>query len=297
VFGIRCFYNFGDNTINIYFVIEKILLINELTKKATINKIENEKRQISMKTIIKKVREMKLLKLSITHFICIIILCVFPKTTEAQIGVKIGTTVSSFYHTETKPNPNVGYDIDLRPYLGYDIEWAQLGNQKPVFLPFIGVYYNYQISNRFGLRPELSFTQKGVNFSQFDYERVIYKVKISYLEIPLSIAYKFIKKDKFVSEFYLGGYGAFKINAVKKVAIHNSKVEKTQIKCVENFEAGLHFGINFKHKIFEKFILFDIRFFQGLSNIFYMPDNQPKLYNSTQKTKNAGFNLIIGYEF
>jgi len=240
---------------------------------------------------------MKLLKVSIAHIICIYILCIFPVTTEAQIGVKLGTTISNFYYTDTEINPNIGYDIDLRPYLGYDIEWVQLGDQKPVFSPFFGVYYNFQILNRFGLRPELSFTQKGVSFSQSDYESIVYKVKISYLEIPLSIAYKFIKKDKFVSELYLGGYGAFKINAVKKVASNNSEVEKSQIECVENFEAGIHIGLNFKYKIFEKFILFDFRYFLGLSNIFYMPENQPKLYYDTQKTKITGINLTVGYEF
>ncbi len=240
---------------------------------------------------------MKLIKACIAHFILILFLCVFPDITNAQIGIKLGTSFSSFYYTDKQITPNIGYDIDLRPYLGYDIEWVQLGNQKAVFSPFIGVYYNFQISKRFGLRPELSFTQKGVNFNQSDFERIIYKVKISYLEIPFSLAYKFIKKDKFVSELYLGGYGAFKINAIKKVASHNSSIEKTQIKCVKNFETGLHFGINFKHKIFEKFILFDIRIFQGLSNVFFIPEAQPELYFNTQKTKIAGFNLTIGYEF
>jgi hypothetical protein len=240
---------------------------------------------------------MKLLKAGIAHFICIVIISALPETTEAQIGVKLGTTISSFNYTDKEMSPNIGYDIDLRPYLGYDIEWAQLGSQKPVYSPFIGVYYNYQISNRFGLRPELSFTQKGVNFSQSDYERVIFKVKISYLEIPVSVTFKFVKKDKFVSELYLGGYGAFKINAVKQVATHNSEVEKTQINCVENFEAGIHFGFSFKFMMFEKFFLFDIRSFIGLTDIFYMPDDQPGLYHETQKTKNTGFNLTVGYEF
>jgi len=85
--------------------------------------------------------------------------------------------------------------------------------------------------------------------------------------------------------------------AVKKVAFHNSSITKTQIKNVENFEAGLHFGINYKRKIFDKCILFDVRFFQGLSDIFYMQENQPKLYFNTQKTKISGLNLTIGYEF
>ncbi|MCF8405545.1 MAG: PorT family protein [Bacteroidales bacterium] len=240
---------------------------------------------------------MKFLKSNSFIFILIPILYLFPKTTEGQIGLKSGTTFSSFSYSDETINPNLGYDIDLRPYLGYDIEWVQLGDQKPVFGPFIGVYYNYPFAKRLSLRPELSFTQKGVNFSQRDYERIIYTVKISYLEIPLSVGCQYIEKEKFISELYLGGYGAIKINAVKKVASHNSEVEKTQLKSVENFETGLHLGLNFKYKIFEKFILLDVRFFNGLSNIFYMPEDQVKLYYTTPKTKNTGLNLTLGYEF
>lgn len=239
---------------------------------------------------------MKILKTRTASLNFIFILIVFVSTTEAQIGVKMGTTLSSFSYSNEDVNPNLSYDIDLRPYLGYDIEWVQLGEQKALFSPYIGVYYNYQFAKRLGARLGLDFTQKGVNFSQREYERIIYRVKINYLELPLSIGCQFIKKEKFISEIYIGGYGAFKINAVKKVAYDNSEVRKTQLNCVENFEAGLHFGLNFKYKIFEKFFLMDIRVFSGLTDIFYMPEDQIRLYYSTPKTKIAGINLTFGYE-
>lgn len=224
-------------------------------------------------------------------------LCVFHLSTNAQFGFKLGTTVSSFYYSDTKPNPNIGYDIDLRPYLGYDIEWVQLGNQKPVMYPYLGSFYNFQFSNWFSLQPELSFTQKGVSFSQNEYEQITYKVKISYLEMPLSMAFKFINKEKFFSAFILGGYGAYKLSGIKIVASHNSGKEKTKIDCIENFEAGYHLGLNFKQVIFDQDILFEIRFFQGLTDLFYMPADQPKLYYETQKTKSTGFHISLGYAF
>lgn len=238
-----------------------------------------------------------MLKLNIAHLTCILILWGFPEVSMAQFGAKLGTTISSFYYTDKEMNPNLSYDIDLRPYLGYDIEWVQLGNQKPVVYAYLGAYYNYKFSNRFGLRPEVSFTQKGVSFSQSEYESIIYKVKISYLEVPLSIAYKIIKKEKFESELYLGGYGAFKLNAVKRVAFHNSSTETTNLSTVEKFDAGIHFGMNFKYKLFEKFVLLDIRVFQGLMDIFNMPEDQPILYHTTQKTKTTGLYITLGYEF
>jgi len=242
-------------------------------------------------------REIKLLKVGIAYFICIYLSSILPVNIQAQPGIKSGTSISSFYYTNTELNPDLGYDIDLRPYLGYDIEWVQLGNQKPIISPFIGVYYNFQISDRFGIQPELNFSQKGVNFSQFDYETIIYKVKISYLEIPLSITYEMLRKGKFTSDLYLGGYCAFKLNAVKKVGYNSHDSEKTQIKNVKDVETGIHFGLNLKYKMSENFFLFDFRGFIGLSNIFYVPEDQPLLYFNTLKTKTIGFNLTIGYEF
>lgn len=237
------------------------------------------------------------LKVSMTHFIFIIILSILPGTIKAQIGIKLGTTISNFYYTDKNMDPYIGFDIDLRPYLGYDIEGPQLGDQKPLVSPFVSVYYNFKLSNRFVLRPEISYTQKGVNFSQFEYERVTYKVIINYLEIPLSIAYQFIKKEKFITALYLGGFAAFNMGAVKKVANHNSPVEKTKIENAKKVDAGINLGLTFKYKIGEDFILLDLRLFEGLSDIFHMPDDQVKLYYSTQKTKITGVNITLGYEF
>lgn len=250
-----------------------------------------------MKFIFIKSQKLALNKVYTTFFVTILLLSFFPQIANAQFGVKIGTTFSNFYYTDKNMDPNLAYEIDLRPYLGYDVEWVQLGNQNAVYSPFIGVYYNYQFSERFSLQPALSYTQKGVSFDQFDYERVIYKLKISYLEIPLSIACKFIKKEKFISEIYLGGFGAFKLKAVKKVAVGDGPTKKIQIGNVNNFDAGIHFGLAFKYRIAEDYILLDLRIFNGFTDIFYMPENQPQLYHSTQKTKITGFNLTLGYEF
>jgi len=239
----------------------------------------------------------RLINVSFVQIICIVILSLFPGTTKSQIGIKLGTTISNFYYTDRNMDPYLAFDIDLRPYLGYDIEGPQLGDQKPLISASVSVYYNFKLSNRFGLRPEISFTQKGVSFNQFEYERVIYKVIINYLEIPLSIAYQFIKKEKFITELYLGGFAAFNMGAVKKVANHNSQVEKTKIDNTNKVDGGIHLGLTFKYKISEDFVLLDLRLFEGLSDIFTMPEDQPKLYYSTQKTKITGVNITIGYEF
>lgn len=232
-----------------------------------------------------------------TLLICTAILIFFSKNLNGQTGLKIGSTVSSFYYTGGNPNPYQDYDIDLRPYLGYDIELAQTGNQQPIFAPYLSLFYTFHLADRLGLRPELSFTQKGVNFTQFEYERIIYKIRISYFEIPLSLSYQFLQKEKSISGFYFGGYTAYKIRAVKNVAAHNSSIKKTKLNSVKDLEGGIHLGVNYKHNYINKVFLIDIRFFMGLNDIFKISDDWTKFYYETQKTKITGINLSIGYEF
>ena len=99
----------------------------------------------------------------------------------SQPGFKVGLTMANFSYTDMGPEPDLNYEVDLRPYLGYDIEWVQLGKQKPVLSPYLSLYHSFELGKSFYIRPELSFIQKRVNFNKFEYEKVIYKVKISYL--------------------------------------------------------------------------------------------------------------------
>ena len=159
----------------------------------------------------------------------------FSKNASAQYGIKIGTSVSSFYYTGNSPVPYNDYDIDLSPFIGYDIKLVQAESQKPLFSYFISIYRMFYLTEKFGLRPELSFSQKGVDFSQHEYERIIYKVKISYLEIPLSATYQLRQTDKSEWEIYAGGYGALRLNAFKLVSTQTSEDYRRKVYAVKTF--------------------------------------------------------------
>jgi hypothetical protein len=230
----------------------------------------------------------------------IVILCFFSfpmRMLASTIGIKLGVTASTFHYTDREMDPYIDFDVDLRPYLGYDIEWVQLGEQKPLFAPFASCYYDYKFADKFFLRPEVGIMQKGVVFNQYIYERIIYEVKITYLQIPLTIGYQVMNKDHFIVEFYMGGSGALKLNASKKVGYHNSNIQHFKINNVRNYDFSLLFGLDVKWKLFDKYFMFDIQTFIGLTDIFYPIENQSQLYQHTQKTKNTGLTLSLGYEF
>ena len=69
-----------------------------------------------------RIKRTKVIRFALS--ICIVVLFVFNKIANGQIGVKIGSTASSFHYTDINPNPYQNFDIDLRPFFGYDIELA-----------------------------------------------------------------------------------------------------------------------------------------------------------------------------
>lgn len=229
--------------------------------------------------------------------ICMIFLLCFFSNSTGQYGFRTGTTVSSFYYPGSSPVPYQDYDVDLRPFLGYDVELVQTGPQKPLISNCTGVFYNFNLVHRLGLRPELNFTQKGVNFSRFDYEKIIYKVRISYLELPVSLTYKFIQKANSLAELYFGGYGAYSIRATKITAFTDTSPGRIKITSVRDFEAGLHTGFTYKYGVLDGFILFDLRLFLGLTDIFELPDGWTNMYFDNHKTRITGLHFSAGYEF
>ena len=213
------------------------------------------------------------------------------------VGIKLGFSASSFRYSNSVMEPYLGFDIDLRPYLGYDIKWVQLGAQKPLLAPAFSCFYDYEFADRFFLRPEVGITQKGVVFNQYDYERIIYEVKITYVRFPLTFGYQLINKDHFILDLYTGGAGALKLDAYKKVGYHNSPAKRHTLDNVGDYDFSVLAGFDIKWQFKNQYFIFDVQSCFGLTDIFHPIENQAQLYHQTKKIKNTGFFLSLGYEF
>lgn len=233
--------------------------------------------------------------LKIQKYILILLLVCSFNSSFAQYGIRLGLSASSFYYKDIGPTPNIGYEVDLRSYLGYDVEWIQLNDQKLLYAPYISVYRIFNLTNRFSFQPEISFTQKGVDFSQYEYEKIKYKIKINYLEIPLVLNFKFLDKEKVSSNLYFGGYTAIKLNAVKKIEMQDYE-NKSYLNNAKLFEYGINYGLTTKFSLLNQNFLIDLRAFTALSDALTIPDDQVKLYHEIQKVRNLGIYITIGYE-
>lgn len=221
----------------------------------------------------------------------------FQLTANAQYGIKAGIAISSFYYVQEGPDPNLSFDVDLRPYLEYDIEWVQLNDQKPLISPYIGVYFIHKLGKRLSLQPELCFNQKGVSFNQATYEKITYEVQISYLELPVMVAYSLIKRERIVSEIKGGIYGALTLDARKKVESFHSGLKVTPLENANNFIAGITFGLNVKYKVEKSYVSIDLRAFIDMNDALFIPEDQVAIYHQIQKIRNTGLFLTMAYEF
>ena len=230
----------------------------------------------------------------------LIFLIVFTNTFNClygQFGLKAGISISNFYYPNQGPVPNLSYEVDLRPYFGYDIESVQLGEQKALPGFYISGYYEFNLTHWFSLQPELSFVQKGTNFSQHDYEDITYKIRINYLEIPLLIGFKYINKEKIESKFYMGGHASFRLSALKIVGTHNSEVTTTRLNNANAAVFGIDFGNILKYNIKKGFLILDLRAVIDVSDAFFIPDDQIRIYHKIQDIRTTGLYISVGYEF
>ena len=114
-------------------------------------------------------------------FITVIFLTYSSANLNAQAGIKLGVSLSGLL--SSRPD-------DFREFLGYEAEWIQYGESRPVLGFQLGVFYTINISDYFDFQPEINFVQRGYWFDQTPLYDARYIVNINYLEVPLFIRYK-----------------------------------------------------------------------------------------------------------
>ena len=114
--------------------------------------------------------------------------------------------------------------------------------------------------------------------------------------MPLSLSYRYLQKEKIVSNCYVGGFSAYRLGSIKKTASHHIPTQKTTLESVKDFDFGVHAGLDFKYRLKSHFLLFDIRLFLGLNDVFFVPEDWTNIYYESHKIKISGFNISIGYE-
>jgi len=202
-----------------------------------------------------------------------------------EVGVKLGLSVSDI----------VFADKGQTPYLGYEIN--SLEHRKPMLTYQVGIYASFRISDQFDFQPELLYVTQGLDYStKYLYDDVKFKLKTSYLQLPLLFKYRTaVKKDKY-SGILLGPYAALKLNA-KRITRIEGVTDKMDMSNVKNSDFGLIGGYAFDFNMLSRKMLIDFRASYSLINMMDKIEGNLPLYLGSNKdyARNISIALTVQY--
>lgn len=223
----------------------------------------------------------KLITISITY----LLLFLFPlRSVNGGVGIKGGVCLSGLL-TATG---------DFRHFLGYEIDWLSMGN----LVGFqIGVFHAIDISKRFKIQPEVYLTVRGGDASEeFLFDTITYKVKLSYVEVPVLLKYEIPLKGRFRPVLLLGPYGALKLSAKKDTEIWG-RSDSADLSNVTRFDYGAVFGTGLELDLGTGRLILELRYNLGLKNIMTIPKGVVRLYEDRDSVRNFAFVVMTGYRF
>ena len=161
-----------------------------------------------------------------------------------------------------------------------------------------GLLAEYKVSNSFLIRGEINYSMRGTESirknnvvieTYYPSDKVIQK--LNYIEVPILFQYNlpisFILQPKLFAGFEI----SFLLNSETEYGTNNGfKIEHDSKKDNKSTEYGTVFGIGTDYEIFSGKIMFDLRYYYGLSNISI--DENLKITSNTISI-NLGYALPI----
>lgn len=151
--------------------------------------------------------------------------CLPPAT--AQLGFKAGPGVSDIGFLKNGQTSFLGYEAGM------------MVHRIPMPTFQAGAFGTFRLGHRFEFQPELLFITQGLDYStDFLYDDVTYKVKISYVHAPLLLKYQTSVKRKWRPFLFGGAYVSRKLKAIRLTEIEGQK-EKIGMSNVKDMDVGI----------------------------------------------------------
>jgi outer membrane protein W len=164
-----------------------------------------------------------------------------------------------------------------------------------------GAFLIYRFNDRFSLRPELLYAQRGVQSQLYDgFVSVDLTAKFDYLELPLLAVYTFPLKSKIKPRIFAGPVVGYVLNSELEMSasILSVSVDFSSVTHVNDF--ALLLGAGFDWEVNDGIITFDVRYQRGFSNVIVTGDfeinGDPETIEADD-VKNHGLAFMLGYVF
>ena len=214
-------------------------------------------------------------------------LSLFLPSTQAQIGITAGIGFSDIAFVE----------YGQSPYLGYEIN--SLEHRLPKVAFQAGLFASFPFKKRFAFQPELLFSAQGLDYStDYLYDKLIYKINTTYLQMPLLVKYTISLKRKWQPALYAGPYGAIKLSA-RKILEAEGWRQETSMPTVRNTDLGLVAGFSAGFELGGGQLTVDFRTSYSLANVMDRIEAYTPEYAKAEKeyARNVNVLLILGYRF
>lgn len=161
-----------------------------------------------------------------------------------------------------------------------------------------GIFVSVPIFKTLSLQPEINYAKKGFNAVESDLgQEITSKYKISYIEIPLLIAYQIPLKGKFRPGAFFGPYIGW-AQKVMEVQTAFGETEKRELgDNLKKTDFGLVFGGNLKYDMGTFNLLLDVRYSVGLTNISKYITEIAYEFREDDYIKNRAFSVTLGLSF
>ena len=150
----------------------------------------------------------------------------------------------------------------------------------------VGAVMDWNVAKNFYVQPGLYFTTRGAKSSDEGWEQ---KINMNYLQIPISVAYRFPLSETVKLDINVGPYVALGVGG--KIKFSESG-DSEEIKAFgseglcKRFDAGLRFGAGVHIRKLCVGLCYDL----GLANI-------ARESGEGEKIKNGSFQISLGYNF
>lgn len=154
------------------------------------------------------------------------------------------------------------------------------------------------IKDQFGLQPEINYSVKGFDVGETDQgQDISSKYKISAIEIPVLIAYRFPVRGRLKPGLVFGPYLGF-AHKVREVQTAFGSTEKRELDDnLKKTDVGLVFGGNIRYSLGSMNVLLSVRYYLGLTNISKNITKVSYDFQENDTIKNRAFTVSLGITF
>jgi len=202
---------------------------------------------------------------------------------RAAAGFKGGISFSGLASTQ-----------GFRHFLGYEMGGlsggALLGFQA-------GFFKTFNLSRRLQVQSEIFYALRGGDSSTtFVYDDIVYRIKISFVEFPLTLKFRVWSRGAFSAAVFAGPYAALRLKAEKKTRIWRRE-ESTPLENVKMLDYGVILGLGGEYDGRRGRVLLELRSGYGLGNAMEAIPGAIRLHAENEAMRNIHVAVLVGYGF